>query len=92
MSDSLPDLPENFTREQALTFLLGPAPRDEAIVDYIPGGAVLDDFRRAVTYLYNAKVALDEWTEKTEWVQETAQVHELGRHRADVLRSRIEDK
>lgn len=30
------------------------------------------------------------WQEKTEWVQETAQLHELGMHRADVLRQRIE--
>lgn len=35
-------------------------------------------------------VALDEWMEKTHWVQDTAQVLELGMHRADVLRARIE--
>ena len=33
--------------------------------------------------------AFDEWIEKTDWVQQTVQVHELGKHRADVLRGRI---
>lgn len=37
----------------------------------------------------NYKRAYDEWTEKTEWVQQTVQSHELGMHRADVLRERI---
>lgn len=36
------------------------------------------------------KVAFDEWIEKTEWVQKTVQPHELGYHRADILRMRIE--
>lgn len=30
------------------------------------------------------------WLEKTEWVQETSQGKELGLHRADVLRNRIQ--
>lgn len=34
--------------------------------------------------------ALDEWQEKTDWVQATVRTHELGMHRADVLRARIE--
>jgi hypothetical protein len=34
--------------------------------------------------------ALKEWSDKTEWVQETAQPLELGMHRADVLKQRIE--
>jgi hypothetical protein len=36
------------------------------------------------------KGALKEWSDKTEWVQETAQPLELGMHRADVLKQRIE--
>jgi hypothetical protein len=34
--------------------------------------------------------ALNAWHEKTDWVQETAQPLELGMHRADVLKQRIE--
>ncbi len=34
--------------------------------------------------------ALKEWIEKTEWVQKTAQPRELGMHRADVIRQRVE--
>jgi len=30
------------------------------------------------------------WLEKTEWVQESVKALELGQHRADVLRSRID--
>ena len=32
-----------------------------------------------------------EWLEKTDWVQETVKPKELGMHRADILRKRIED-
>lgn len=34
--------------------------------------------------------SFNEWHAKTDWVQETAQALELGMHRADVLRARIE--
>lgn len=33
--------------------------------------------------------ALTEWLDKTEWVQKSAQVHELGLHRADIIRARM---
>ena len=36
------------------------------------------------------KEALDEYFKKTDWVNVTFQSHELGHHRADVLRMRIE--
>lgn len=36
------------------------------------------------------KLALQEFLDKTEWVQKTGKGHELGMHRADVLRQRIE--
>ena len=39
--------------------------------------------------LSNANFALNEWLEKTEWVQKTAQPKELGKHRADVINERI---
>lgn len=34
--------------------------------------------------------ALAEWLDKTDWVRETGTVQELGMHRADVLKKRIE--
>lgn len=34
--------------------------------------------------------AFSEWIAKTDWVQSTVQASELGRHRADVLRTRID--
>ena len=34
--------------------------------------------------------AYDEWIEKTDWVQKSTKLAELGRHRADILRLRIE--
>lgn len=36
------------------------------------------------------KFALDEWMNKTEWVQKTSKPRELGMHRADILKARIE--
>lgn len=48
------------------------------------------ELRRLDTENKQLNVALDEWMEKTHWVQDTAQVLELGMHRADVLRARIE--
>ena len=36
------------------------------------------------------EIAYNDWRAKTDWVQESAKPHELGRHRADVLRARIE--
>jgi hypothetical protein len=38
----------------------------------------------------NYKKALEVWLDKTEWVQKTVKPHELGMHRADVLKQRIE--
>ena len=39
----------------------------------------------------NYKKALEVWLDKTEWVQKTVKPHELGMHRADVLKQRIEE-
>jgi hypothetical protein len=39
----------------------------------------------------NYKKSLEIWLDKTEWVQETVKPHELGMHRADVLKQRIEE-
>lgn len=36
------------------------------------------------------EIAYNDWQAKTDWVQESAKSHELGRHRADVLRARID--
>lgn len=40
--------------------------------------------------LHRGDMSLQQWLDKTEWIQETAQPRELGMHRADVLRQRIE--
>ena len=34
--------------------------------------------------------SLKDWHDKTDWVQETSKPRELGKHRADILRERIE--
>ena len=39
--------------------------------------------------LRNFKIAYNEWQDKTDWVQQTATVKELGKHRADVLKDRL---
>ena len=39
----------------------------------------------------NYKKALEVWLDKTELVQKTVKLHELGMHRADVLKQRIQE-
>ena len=40
--------------------------------------------------LHQQELALIEWLDKTEWVQAAAQACELGQHRADVIRQRLD--
>lgn len=49
-----------------------------------------EDAAAELRRLHMHEVALAEWLEKTRWVQDTAQPGELGVHRADVLRQRID--
>ena len=43
----------------------------------------------AILELEKKELALDEWIEKTDWLNATTK--ELGMHRADILRQRIEE-
>ena len=43
----------------------------------------------AILELEKKVLALDEWIEKTDWLNATTK--ELGMHRADILRQRIEE-
>lgn len=45
---------------------------------------------QAASELRRQYFALNEWFEKTQWVQKAVQPRELGMHRADILRTRIE--
>lgn len=45
---------------------------------------------RLDTKVQSLEFAAKEWHEKTDWVQNTIKPRELGMHRADVLRARIE--
>lgn len=40
--------------------------------------------------LQSFKTAYMEWSDKTDWVQESAHWSELGRHRADVIKDRFQ--
>lgn len=46
----------------------------------------VDELRR----LHQYEIAYEIWSDKTHWVQETCESHELGMHRADVLKQRID--
>lgn len=48
------------------------------------------ELRRLHARVRALEFAFGEWSDKTDWVQETAETNELGMHRADVLRARIE--
>lgn len=48
------------------------------------------ELRRLDARVKSLEFSFNEWHDKTDWVQDTAQALELGMHRADVLRARIE--
>ena len=54
-------------------------------------GEFILEQQKALLELEKYRESWYEWSEKTDWIQETATVKELGMHRADVLRKRIED-
>lgn len=56
-------------------------------------GEYHDDVNRLtaeIERLQSFKTAYMEWSDKTEWVQESAHWSELGRHRADVITDRFQ--
>lgn len=52
--------------------------------------ALLGQAAEAIRHLTMFKISHDEWMAKTDWVQKTARAGELGMHRADVLKQRID--
>lgn len=44
---------------------------------------------RAEQRAHNLQMSLEDWNKKTEWVQQAARPQDLGKHRADVIRTRI---
>ena len=67
------------------------------VADYfakLAGGSIgefIIEQQKAILELEQYRESWYEWSEKTDWVQETASAKELGMHRADILRKRIED-
>jgi hypothetical protein len=49
------------------------------------------DLKAENVRLKRFEIAYEDWTAKTEWVQETVQGYEVGMHRADVLHKRCRD-
>ena len=54
-------------------------------------GEFILEQQKALLELEKYRESWHEWSEKTDWIQETATAKELGMHRADVMRKRIED-
>lgn len=52
--------------------------------------ALLDELDAVEQQRNELALTVREWLEKTEWVQQTCVPAELGKHRADVLRARID--
>jgi Lar family restriction alleviation protein len=53
-------------------------------------GAALSAVTAERDRLQQFEAAYNEWHDKTEWVQKTAEAHDLGKHRADVLKERVD--
>jgi len=75
------------TKDEALRLALE-ALEDETSEKYCPAITAIKE--ALAESEPNYKKALEVWLDKTEWVQETVKPHELGMHRADVLKQRIE--
>ena len=54
-------------------------------------GEFILEQQKSLLELEKYREAWYEWSEKTDWIQETATAKELGMHRADMMRKRIED-
>ena len=63
--------------------VLAPANKIERL---IPGDPLAAELRR----LHIVEQEFQQWINKTEWVQKSAQSHELGMHRADVMKQRLD--
>lgn len=57
--------------------------------DYAALEARCAELERKVFVLEGYKSAYNDFSDKTDWVQDTAKPNELGMHRADVLKCRI---
>ena len=62
----------------------------DCVLEYQEAEQLRERIAYIITPLTNHLGCLDEWFEKTNWVQDTVRVSELGMHRADVLKKRIE--
>lgn len=54
-------------------------------------GEFILEQQKTLLELEKYREACCEWSEKTDWIQKTATAKELGMHRADVMRKRIEE-
>lgn len=53
---------------------------------------ILDELEKVVNRLEQLDASHKEWSDKTEWMNNTAAAKELGMHRADVLKHRIKNQ
>lgn len=68
------------------TYPTDPLEMAERIERLIPGDPLAAELRR----LHIVEQAFQQWINRTEWVQKSAQSHELGMHRADVMKQRLD--
>lgn len=66
-----------------------------ALIEYIASGATLTpEMRKELAdqlhKLYQVEEAYNVWQDKTDWIQEDARPGELGMHRADAMKARLE--
>lgn len=78
------------TETQSVALRLADALEDGSYLLSQERNTTAAELRRLDARVTSLEFAFNEWHDKTDWVQETAQALELGMHRADVLRARIE--
>ena len=82
MTDHLPDAGKMMPKALELAELLEDT--ESARLHLLPYVAA------ELRHLHQHELAHKEWLDKTEWVQETCEAYELGMHRADALKRRID--
>lgn len=63
-----------------------------ALEEWVPheGGGVGTRAAKELRRLHQFELALQQWLDLTEWVGYDVQPHELGRHRAEVIKQRVD--
>lgn len=80
----------NTQQSKALRLAKGNENRARAFLESSDAHKFHKDTAAELRRLHQVDLACQEWLDKTEWVQASSQASELGQHRADVIKQRLD--